>query len=453
VADFDLLVAGGTVVTGEGRSPSDIGLRDGRIAAILPQGSSASASRSIDATGLLVVPGFVDTHLHLMEPGDTSREDFPTGTAAAAIAGITTVVEHTHAWPVTDASRLTEKRAHLRGRSHVDFGLGAHAWPDQLDQIRGLWEAGATFVKAFTCNTHGVPAFTYGLLKALFQEIAAAGAICLVHSEDEDLTNRAEEALRQAGRLDPGILFAWRSREAEEVAVSAVGVLALSTRASVVVAHASTADVGGIVAGYRAAGARIVAETCPQYFYVGEAEVLDHGPLRKFTPPARIRSDHDRARMWDAFNCGVFHHLACDHAPSTQAQKGSGGMWDAPWGLPGIDSAPALMIDAALRGLTSMERVVEAYSAAPARLYRMAGKGSLHPGADGDLALIDPAAVRTLSNGEVVSKAGWTPFAGREVRGRVVATLLRGVEIAADGAVSGSEASGRFIPGPGGIER
>jgi dihydroorotase (multifunctional complex type) len=453
VADFDLLVAGGTVVTGEGRSLSDIGLRDGKVAAVLPRGSSASASRSIDATGLLVVPGFVDTHLHLMEPGDTSREDFPTGTAAAAIAGITTIVEHTHAWPVTDASRLAEKRALLRGRSHVDFGLGAHAWPDRLNEIRGLWEAGVTFVKAFTCKTHGVPAFTYGLLKGLFQEIAAAGAICLVHSEDEDLTARAEAELRQAGRSDPGILFAWRSREAEEVAVSAVGVLARATGATVVVAHASTAEVGDIVARNRASGARIVAETCPQFFYLGEGEVLEHGPFRKFTPPARIRSDHDRARMWGLFNSGGFHHLSCDHAPSTQAQKRSGDMWDAPWGLPGIDSAPSLMVDGALRGLTSMERVVDAYSASPARLYRLAGKGSLHPGADGDLALIDPSAVRTLSNDEVVSKAGWTPFAGREVRGRVVATLLRGVEIAAGGALSGPEAAGRFIPGPGAAQR
>jgi dihydroorotase (multifunctional complex type) len=453
VADFDLLIAGGTVVTGEGRSLSDIGLRNGKVAAVVPRGSNASALRSIDATGLLVVPGFVDTHVHLMEPGDTSREDFLSGTAAAAIAGITTIVEHTHAWPVTDASRLAEKRARLGGRSHVDFGLGAHAWPDRLHEIRGLWEAGVTFVKAFTCQTHGVPAFAYGLLNVLFQEVATVGAICLVHSEDEDLTTRAEESLRQAGRSDPGILFAWRSREAEEIAVHGVGVLARSTGARVVVAHASTANVGEIVARYRAAGARIVAETCPQYFFLGEGEVLEQGPFRKFTPPARIRSDHDRARMWDFFNVGGFHHLSCDHAPSTQAQKRTGGMWDVPWGLPGIDTAPALMIDAALQGLTSMERVVDAYSAAPARLYRLAGKGSLHPGADGDLALIDPSAVRTLSNDEVVSKAGWTPFAGREVRGRVVATLLRGVEIASGGALTGTEVSGRFIPGPGTVER
>ncbi len=453
MADFDLLVSGGTVVTGGGRSLSDIGLKEGRIAGVFPPGTAGTAARTIDAGGLLVAPGFVDTHLHLMDPGDTSREDFPTGTSAAAVAGITTIVEHTHAWPVTDAGRLAEKRAHLRGRSHVDFGLGAHAWPDKLGAIRGLWESGAAFIKAFTCKTHGVPAFTYGILRILFQEIAATGAICLVHSEDEDLTSQAEQALRSSGRSDPGILFAWRSREAEEVAVSAVSVLARSTGASVVVAHNSTADVGEIVARARAAGARIVAETCPQFFYLGEGEVFEQGPFRKFTPPARIRSDHDRVRMWDAFNAGVFHHVSCDHAPSTQAQKQSGGMWEAPWGLPGIDSGPALMIDGALRGETSMERVVEAYSTAPARLYRLAGKGSIHPGADGDLVLIDPSAKWTLSNEAVVSKAGWTPFAGREVKGRVVATLLRGVEIAAGGALTGQEPAGRFVPGPGMIGR
>jgi len=155
---FDLVVRGGLVVTPRSRAPLDVYVREGQIVSLESREQRHAASRVINAEGLLVLPGMVDTHVHLMDPGDDSREDFPSGSAAAACNGVTTIIEHTHGWPVTTVSRLAEKRDYLRGRSYVDFGLAAHVWPDHLAELAPLWRAGVAFFKIFTCETHGVPA-------------------------------------------------------------------------------------------------------------------------------------------------------------------------------------------------------------------------------------------------------------------------------------------------------
>ena len=449
---FDVAIRGGLVVRPHGRAPLDVLVRDGRIAALAAQGHDSDADRTIDASGMLVLPGMVDTHVHLMEPGDPEREDFPTGTLAAARSGVTTIVEHTHGWPVTTPERLAEKRDHLRGRSHVDFALAAHVWPDQVGRLGELWRAGVAFFKVFTCETHGVPPVRPDLMLDVFDELAAVDAACLVHCEDDLITGRAERRLRLQLRDDPAVLYEWRSREAELVATGATALLARLTGVRATIAHVSHPAALDVLAGEQRSGSTAVAETCPQYLFLHEDEVLEHGTLRKFTPPARIRSRADESAMWAAFNDGTVNHLSTDHAPSTLAHKAEGGMWGAHFGLPGLDSTLPLMIDAALTGRTSLERVVAAYAEAPARCYRLNGKGRLAVGSDADLAIVDPTERWTLTNEAVISKAGWTPFAGRQLQGRVVTTLLRGREVVIEGKpVEQNALSGRFLLGPGAV--
>ena len=364
---------------------------------------------------------------------------------------MTTVVEHTHGWPVTTAARLEEKRDHLRGRSHVDFGLAAHVWPDGLENLPPLWRAGAAYFKAFTCATHGVPAVAADRLLELAESVGALGAVCLVHCEDDLMTAANERRLREAMRTDGGIVPEWRSREAELVAVGTVAVIARMRDARLVIAHASNADVLDVVALEQGRGSPLRAESCPQYLHLREDEVLTEGAFRKFTPPARIRSLDDEQAMWSAFRDGRVHVLSSDHAPATREQKQAGTIWEVHFGLPGIDTTLALMLDAALAGRVALERVVDAYATAPAQQYGLARKGRLEPGFDADMALVDPDGGWEISDDTVVSRAGWTPYAGRRVRGRVALTVLRGRVVAQEGELVQPAPHGRFLPGAGAV--
>ena len=445
---FDLAVRGGEVVTPDGRRRANVYVAGGRIAAVTPE--RHDAAESVDAAGLLVMPGMVDAHVHFMDPGDTAREEFATGSAAALRAGVTTVVEHTHVAPVITAADLEAKREHVAARSRTDFALAAHAWPDRLDEVPGVWRAGACFLKAFTCTTHGVPGFAPADLHALFKCAAACHAVCLVHSEEESLVDRAERRLRAAGRADPGIVPEWRTRAAEQTALAIVGTLARITGVRAVAAHVSHPDALEVVRRERAAGAHVAIESCPQYLALREGEILEHGAFRKFTPPARARDPQELDAMWRALAAGDIDLMSSDHAPATPEQKRDGSIWDVHFGLPGVDTTMSVLLDGAHRRRIAYERVVAAYAEAPARTYGLfPAKGSLRSGADADLALVDPEQRWTVRDEDVLSKAGWSPYAGRTLVGRAVRTYLRGALAASDGEVLAAPGCGRFVPGSG----
>jgi dihydroorotase (multifunctional complex type) len=438
---------GGSVVTVDGVVEAHVVVDGEKVVALT---NDPPSGEQVDVDGLLLFPGMIDTHVHLMDPGPTEREDFPTGTGAAAARGATTIIEHTHGHPVREVGDLSAKLGHLAGRSNVDFGLAAHVWPDRIGDLASLWTAGVSFFKIFTCSTHGVPGLDAAQLLEAFEAIASVDGRTLVHCEDESLTAAAERILRSQGRSDPGILTKWRSREAELVAVASAAVLVESTGVRATFAHVSSADVIDVIDAARKRGADIAAEACPQYFAIDEDEVLEHGALRKFTPPARVRNDADRDRMWEAVRSGAFSHFSTDHAPSTIPQKAAGDFWDAPFGLPGLDTTFPFLVDAALGGRIELSDVAHLASAAPADRYGLAPlKGAIRVGGDADIVLVDPADSWRVSDEDILSKAGWSPYSGRTFKGRIVATYLRGQEIARDGRPH-REHSGRFVPGPGG---
>ncbi|MDQ7842240.1 MAG: dihydroorotase family protein [Armatimonadota bacterium] len=441
---LDLAVLGGTVVTPLSSFRAHVYLHEGRVAAVSTE--RLPAREVVDAAGLHVLPGMVDAHVHFMDPGATDREDFITGSAAAAAGGVTTVIEHTHAHPVCDAAALRAKAAHLARRSLVDFGLAAHVLPDRLQEVPEVWAAGALYLKVFTCTTHGIAGLSAADLLHVFRTAAAHGAICLVHCEDDAITAFAERELRAAGRRDFAVIPLWRSREAEWTAAATVALLARLTGARVVVAHASNPQTVELAGRERRRGGAVWVESCPQYFYLREDEVERLGPFRKFTPPARARSADDERAMWALLRGGEIAYVATDHAPATRAQKQDGDIWQVHFGLPGVETTLSLLLQAVHEGHLTLPRLVEAVAETPARLYGLyPRKGTLQPGADADLVLVDMSQERVLRDEEILSKAGWTPYAGRRVRGRPVATFVRGRRVAADGRPVGEPGWGQWL--------
>jgi dihydroorotase len=312
-----------------------------------------------------------------------------------------------------------------------------------------MWEAGAACFKVFTCNLHGVPAVLPGRMLTLFREVASFDGLCLVHAEDEFITAENEERLRASGRQDPRVISEWRSKEAEQVAVNTVALLARISGCRVVIAHASHPEICNLVYRERQRGARVWVESCPQYFHLSEDEIGRWGPFHKFTPPARTAEDRDG--MWEKLQAGGIDMICADHAPSTRRQKQEAGdIWEAPFGVPGVETTFEMMLTGAAQGKVSLERLVAARSEAPAHVYGLyPRKGHLGVGADADVVLVDPDATRVLRDEDVVAKVGWTPYAGRAVKGRVVKTFARGRLAAEDGKPMVDPGWGRFIPGPG----
>lgn len=441
---YDIKIKGGYVVLEDGTIKSNIYVKDGKIAKI--SDLDYPANEKIEADGKHVLPGVIDGHVHFMDPSETDREDFTTGSSAAAAGGVTTVLEHTHSSPVRNVEELAKKLDIVKKKSVVDFGLTAHIWTDNLQELPKLWRAGVSMFKLFTADTHGVPGLDNGRIMQAFRVLGEFGGLVLCHCEDNSILQRNLEALREGEHTGYDILYRWRSREAELVAVNTVGLLAKLTQARVIVAHASNADVVDLANMWRDRGARLFVESCPQYFYLYEYEVLEKGGFRKFTPPARLRNQGERLEMWARLAKGGITHISTDHAPSTSKHKEKAFM-EAPFGLPGIETTLPLMLNAVNEGLISLERVVDALSTTPAKIYGLyPRKGKIAVGSYADLVIVDLKRQTTIDNTKLKTKAGWSPYAGLTITGVPVCTVCRGNIVYQQGEVVGKPGHGMFLP-------
>lgn len=430
---FELEIRNATIVTSTQTYTGSISIANGKIAAI-SQEPLNQAKRYIDANGLTLVPGMVDQHVHFMDPGESSREDFIHGSSAAAVGGVTTVIEHTHAVPVRSVEAFESKIKHLTNRSVVDYGLTAHVFPEDLGNLKALWDRGVVMFKIFTCTTHGIPTLNNDELLRAFTEIAAFDGRCLVHCEDDAITEGNENRLKQAGRSDHGIISEWRSETAEEIAVANVALMARMTGVTATIAHISHSFVIDLIKREQAEGAKLYAEICPQYLFLNELDVKARGPFAKFTPPARGADQSEK--LLELINNGSIQLLSTDHAPSTAEQKRSGTIWDCHFGLPGVETTLPMMLNLVNQGKISLQRVVELFSEMPARVLGLyPRKGCIAVGADADLVLLDLAHKWTVKNENIVSKSGWSPYNGTEITGKPAVTIVRGQIVAENGKV------------------
>jgi dihydroorotase len=427
---FDLLVRGGLCVTPSGTARADVGVRDGRIAAVGALGA-ARAGETLDASSLHVLPGLVDPHVHFREPGLVHKEDLATGSASAVLGGVTSVLEMPNTVPpTTDAEALADKLARAAGRAHCDHAFFVGATAANLHLLEELERRpGCAGIKVFMGSSTG------GLLLdgdgPLEEALRRTRRRVAVHAEDEPrLGDR--RALREAGR--PASHALWRDAETAVRATRRLVALAVRLGRRVHVLHATTAEEMALFADADARAAATV-EVTPQHLTLEAPGCYERlGTLAQMNPP--IREARHRDALWAAVRGGVVDVLGSDHAPHTLEEKARP-YPESPSGMPGVQTLLPVMLGHVHAGRLTLERLAALTSAGPARVFGIAGKGEIAVGRDGDLVLVDLRARRRISREGLATRCGWTPFEGLDVHGWPVATVLRGRVVMRDGALVG----------------
>jgi allantoinase len=422
---FETVVRAASALVDGAFRPVELGIAGGRIAAISDHPLEADQYVTLAGDEVLI-PGLVDSHVHVNEPGRTEWEGFASATRAAAAGGVTTIIDMPlNSVPATTTiEALRVKRDSALGQVAIDTGFWGGAVPENLGTLREMHDGGVFGFKAFLAPS-GVPEFSHldaAQLDLALEEIAALGSLLIVHAEDPDVL----DAHANRGGTDYHAFVESRPDEAETTAIDRViaGVRRTGARAHIL--HLSSAAALPALRAARAEGLPITVETCPHYLTISEEQIPAGATQFKCCPP--IRDDANRDLLWAALLDGDIDIVVTDHSPSTVELKSKGGGdFQAAWGgISGLQTGlSAVWTEAARRGIP-LETVVGWMSAGPARLVGLPHKGGIRVGADADLVAFAPDATFTVHATELLHKNPVSAYEGRELRGVVRRTWLRG---------------------------
>ncbi|MBA2589276.1 MAG: dihydroorotase [Alphaproteobacteria bacterium] len=428
---FDLLVRGGTVATPNGIALGDIGVINGRIAAIGSLGG-AQAAEVFEAKGLHVLPGVMDTQVHFREPGNAHKEDLASGSLAAILGGVTSVFEMPNTNPpTTTRAAIEDKLARAKGRMHCDHAFYVGATPQNIGALAELESMpGVCGIKAFLGSSTGTLLLSksediLAMLKAGKRRVA-------VHSEDEDrMIARKHLAMRGKPENHP----VWRDVEAARMSTERVLGLAKQAGRRLHVLHVTTGDEIPLLAATKDFS---TAETTPQHLTLSAPECYKRlGTYAQMNPP--IRDESHRIALWDAVRSGVIDVIGSDHAPHTREEKDKT-YPDTPSGMPGVQTLATILLDHVNKGNLTLERFIDLTASSPQRIFGIAGKGRIALGYDADFTIVDMNLTREIQNSWIASTCGWTPFDGMKTKGWPVAAILRGRAVMRDFAATGAAA-------------
>ncbi|MFN0071894.1 MAG: allantoinase AllB [Chloroflexota bacterium] len=440
---LDLIVRHCTLVTPSGQSRTDLGIAGGRIAAL---GTDlVGATETLDAIGLLVLPGLVDIHVHFREPGHVYKEDFASGTRAAAVGGVTTVLDMpNNAVPISTGELFRVKRALVEPKALVDFGLYGIILQENAGELARMAGEGAIGFKLYMGETTGHnPCPDDGAIFNAFRIAAGLNMFVGIHAENNPVMQLLKSELRETGRTDPRAHLESRPPFIEAEAISRAAYLAEAAGNRLHVHHLSTRQGLEAALAARSRDVPLTVEALVGHLLLDDSAYETLGNLVEVNPPIRER-EHAEA-LWQALAKGQLDCLATDHAPHAAEEKARENVWECPGGFIGVETMLPLLLSQVSAGRLSLERLVALTSEQPARLMNLyPRKGALMIGSDADFVLVDPAERWTLQASSLHSKHPISPFNGWEIVGRPVATYLRGRPVAQNGQPVG-EPGGRFL--------
>ena len=421
-----------------------IAIEDGRIFKIGKESQMPKADEKLDLRNLLVLPGLIDAHVHLRDEGKAYKEDFYTGTAAAAAGGITTVLDMPNNSPVTMSAEALKNRMQIAEKK-VLVNVGFYSeFPTNLNSLKDIVTQGAVAFKLFMAASIG--GLNVDDDKALQEAFSKVGELCVpvaVHAEDKALLRANEERLKRANRHDADAFLRAHSEQVELKAVKRL----LDTSAKVNVhlhfCHMTTKEGLNAVIEAKKAGRNVTCEVTPQHLLLSNADFERYGLMLIMVPPLRSKS-HIEA-LWRGISEGWVDTLGSDHAPHTLDEKSASSVWDIKVGLPGLETTLPLMLTMMKKGRISLANVIRLLSEKPAEIFNLKDRGYLKPGNKADLTIVDLKKKFKIDAAKFHSKAKYSPFDGWEVQGKPVKTFVNGLLVMDEQEIIAKPGSGEVL--------
>jgi dihydroorotase len=443
----DLIIHNGTVVSADSTMKASVAIKDGAILAVGAAEMMPPARETLDATGLHLLPGAIDDHVHFRDPGYPQKEDFASGTVAAAFGGVTTIFDMPNTLPtVENAEALAAKHAMAAAKAHVDYGLYAVLGERSISRVPELVAGGVIGFKCYMGNTFGrIPTPSTGAMLEGFEAVAPTGKRISLHAETNSIMERRETKLREAGRVEPLAHLDSRPEVVAIEAVSRAAILAEWTGARIHVLHISSAGELRPLAEAKARGVDISGETCPHYLMLSTEDYARCGGVIRVNPPVRERRHQEP--IWAALIDGTIDVIATDHAPHSVEEKTRNDIWTVDCGFAGVETQMPLMLTAIASGRGSICDYVRWSAVNPAKLWGLyPRKGVIQPGADADIAVVDLDRRWTIRDAQTHSTAKVTPWDGWQVQGLPLHTIVRGRFVMKDRVLqSGTRGWGRSV--------
>jgi len=444
----DLVVRNGKVVTSTETFEGGVAISDGVIVAVGRDSELPSGRQVIDVGGQIITPGLIDAHVHFREPGLTYKEDFTTGSTAAVMGGVTTVLDMPNTKPTTSTPEVVKMREELIAqKSYCDIVLVGVVVQENVDQIKPMAEAGVVGFKIFLGTTIGnIPAPDDGAVVDALTQVAETGLRIGFHAENDQILKHRTRQLMEAGRQGPMAFLESRPAICEAESIQRMALFARYTGAKIHIYHLSSKDGAMMVREWKDKGMDITTETGPHYMFLHAEKYMNElGPRLRMNPPVRT-SEHGEYLYQSILN-GAVDMIATDHSPHTREEKLNPDIWKAISGFTGVETVMPLMLSEGVhkRGM-SLNHFVKICSENPAKVWDVwPQKGSLHVGTDGDLTIIDLDKEWTIDENKLHSKNNVTPWHGWSGKGKPVTTIVRGQVMMRDEAFVAERPSGKLI--------